>query len=161
MPLRQHDLHPPPGAKRPRKRVGRGNAAGGGTYSGRGLKGQKSRAGGNTRPGFEGGQLPLIRRMARKRGFTPPARVEVTPINLFRLNAKFAADAHVDAEALVAAGLLKHPREPFKILGSGKLEWPLVVCAARVSPAARAKIEAAGGRVEGPDAESTDGSSAD
>ena len=105
--------------------------------------------------------MPLIRRMARKRGFTPPARLDITPINLFRLNAKFTADARVDAQTLVAVGLLKHSREPFKILGSGKLEWPLVVCAARVSPSARAKIEAAGGRVEEPDAESTDSSSAD
>lgn len=159
MPLRPHDLHPPPGAKRPRKRVGRGNAAGTGTYSGRGLKGQKSRSGGGVRPGFEGGQLPLIRRMAHKRGFTPFNRVDVTPINLFRLNAKFEAGAQVDLDTLVAAGLLKSPREAFKILATGNLDRPLVVRATRVSPAARAKIEAAGGSIEEPDAASPERSS--
>jgi large subunit ribosomal protein L15 len=156
MPLRAHDLRPPKGAKQPRKRVGRGDGAGTGTYSGRGLKGQNSRAGGGVRPGFEGGQLPLIRRMASKRGFTPFARIDITPINLFRLNTKFEADAKVDSQSLAAAGLIKNPREPFKILASGTLDRSLVIRATRVSPAARAKIEAAGGRVEEPDAESTD-----
>ncbi len=156
MPLRAHDLRPPAGAKRPRKRLGRGNASGTGTYSGRGLKGQKSRAGSGPRIGFEGGQLPLVRRMGHKRGFTPPFRVEVTPINLFKLNARFPADAEVTPEALVEAGLLHRATEPFKILATGTLDRPLVIRAAKVSPAARAKIEAAGGRVEDVDATITE-----
>ena len=152
MPLRQNDLRPPPGAKRSRRRVGRGNASGHGTYSGRGIKGQKSRAGKGIPAWFEGGQIPLVRRLAHKRGFTNPFRVAYTPINLFRLNAAFAPDGEVTAESLTALGLLKRPTEPFKVLATGTLDRPLRVRAAKVSPAARAKIEAAGGRVEEPDA---------
>ena len=148
MPLHAHDLHPPAGAHRSRKRLGRGPGSGTGTFAGKGIKGQKARAGKDLRPGFEGGQLPLIKRMARKRGFTNPRRVEYIPINLFRLNQRFAAHAEVTPDALAAVGLLDHPTQPFKILAAGALDRPLVVRVPKISPAARAKIEAAGGRVE-------------
>lgn len=152
MPLRQNDLRPPAGAKRRRKRIGRGNASGKGTYSGRGLKGQKARSGKDLRPGFEGGQLPLIRKMPHKRGFRSPFRVEYTPINLLTLNQRFPANGEVNANSLLAAGLLKKTSELFKVLGGGDLDRPLTVRAPRVSAAARAKIEAAGGSVEELDA---------
>ena len=151
MPLRANDLRPPAGAKRSRKRVGRGDGSGRGTYSGRGLKGQKSRSGGSTKPGFEGGQMSLIRKMPTKRGFRPPFRIEYTPINLSQLSDRFDAGASVDADALVAAGLLKRSDEPFKVLAAGELEHALTIDAPRVSVAARAKIEAAGGTIEARD----------
>ena len=148
MPLRANDLRPPPGATHPRKRRGRGNASGTGTYAGKGLKGQKARSGNDIRPGFEGGQLPLIRRMPRKRGFHNRFRVEYTPINLADLSARFPAGAVVDTEGLVRARLLKRTDEACKILGNGELAHPLTVRAPKVSAAARRKIEAAGGAVE-------------
>lgn len=150
MPLRPHDLRPSPGAKRPRKRVGRGNAAGGGTYAGRGLKGQKSRSGGAIRLGFEGGQMSLIRKMPRKRGFTNRFRVEYTAVNLGQLNDRFDPESEVTPEALVQAGLLRSVREPYKVLADGEIDRPLTVWAAKVSAAARSKIEAAGGRLQTP-----------
>ena len=157
MPLHAHDLRPPPGAKRPRKRVGRGNASGTGTYSGRGLKGQKSRAGGSLPIGFEGGQVPLFRRMPRKRGFRNPFRVEYTAVNLFKLNERFEPNAEVTAETLADAGLLRNAREPFKVLARGELDRPLTVRVAKISGSARTKIEAAGGQVEVLDATRADG----
>ncbi len=148
MPLRVNDLRPPAGAKRSRKRVGRGDGSGRGTYSGRGQKGQKSRAGGGTRPGFEGGQFGLIRKSPRKRGFRAPFRVEFTAINVGDLNDRFPSGAEVNAEALVAAGLLKRSDEPFKVLATGDLGHPLTIVAPRVSGAAKEKIEAAGGSID-------------
>lgn len=151
MPLRANDLRPPAGAKRSRKRVGRGDGSGRGTYSGRGLKGQKSRSGGGTRPGFEGGQMSLIRKMPTKRGFRPPFRIEYTPINLSQLNDRFEVGATVDAEALAAAGLLKRSDEPFKVLANGEIGHALTITAPRVSASARTKIEAAGGSIDAAD----------
>ena len=151
MPLRANDLRPPAGAKRSRKRVGRGDGSGRGTYSGRGLKGQKSRSGGGTKPGFEGGQMSLIRKMPTKRGFRPRFRIEYTPINLSQLNDRFEAGATVDAEALVAAGLLKRSDEPFKVLANGEIGHALTITAPRVSASARAKIESAGGSIDAVD----------
>jgi large subunit ribosomal protein L15 len=148
MPLRINDLRPPAGAKRSRKRVGRGDGSGRGTYSGRGQKGQKSRAGGGTRPGFEGGQFGLIRKSPRKRGFKAPFRVEFTAINLSDLNDRFPSGAEVNAETLVAARLLKRTDEPFKVLAAGELGHPLTIVAPRVSGAAKQKIEAAGGSID-------------
>jgi large subunit ribosomal protein L15 len=148
MPLRINDLRPPAGAKRSRKRVGRGDGSGRGTYSGRGQKGQKSRAGGGTRPGFEGGQFGLIRKSPRKRGFKAPFRVEFTAINLSDLNDRFPSGAEVNAETLVAARLLKRMDEPFKVLAEGELGHPLTIVAPRVSGAAKQKIEAAGGSID-------------
>ena len=151
MPLRANDLRPPAGAKRSRKRVGRGDGSGRGSYSGRGLKGQKSRSGGGTRPGFEGGQMSLIRKMPTKRGFRPRFRIEYTPINLSQLSDRFEAGAAVDAESLAAAGLLKRADEPFKVLAGGEIGHALTITAPRVSASARTKIEAAGGTIDAED----------
>src|SRR5437867_472916 len=102
--MRQHQLHPPAGAKRLRTRIGRGNASGQGTTAGKGNKGQKARSGGgHLRPGFEGGQLPLIRRLPRIRGFTNIFKITYTPVNVSQLN-RFDADEDVTAEKLAAAG---------------------------------------------------------
>jgi len=145
--VRQDHLSPPPGAKRARKRVGRGNSSGHGTYSGRGLKGQKSRSGNKVRPGFEGGQLPLIKRLPRKRGFTNIFRTEYSIVNLGRLNI-FAPGSEVTPEKLLSAGLVKSLRRPIKILANGEISQPITIKANKFSAAAKAKIEAAGGKVE-------------
>ena len=144
---RQNDLSPAPGSKQSRKRVGRGNGSGHGTYSGRGSKGQKSRAGYKIRPGFEGGQLPLIKRLPRKRGFTNIFRVEYSTVNIDKLNI-FESGSEVTPEKLAAAGLIKNQKYPVKILADGEISHPLTVKANRFSAAAKVKIEAAGGTVE-------------
>jgi len=145
--VRQELLSPAPGSKKDRKRVGRGNGSGHGTYSGRGCKGQKSRAGNNkVRPGFEGGQLPLIKRLPRKRGFNNIFRVEYEEVNLSSLSA-FKAGSEVTAEKLAEAGIIKNSRTPIKILSRGDISCPLTIRADKFSAAARAKIEAAGGTV--------------
>ena len=145
--MRQDELSPPPGSRKSRKRVGRGNGSGHGTYSGRGCKGQKSRAGYKMRPGFEGGQLPIIKRLPRKRGFVNIFRIEYSVVNIDRLNI-FDPESEVTPESLVAAGLVKSLRYPIKILADGKIGHPLIIKANKFSAAAKAKIEAAGGRVE-------------
>jgi len=145
--LRQDKLSPAPGSRRGRKRVGRGDGSGHGTYSGRGCKGQKSRSGYRTRPGFEGGQLPLIKRLPQKRGFVNIFRTEYSIININRLNI-FASGSEVTPEKLVAAGVVKSLRHPIKILAQGDINHPLLVKANKFSVAAKAKIEAAGGKVE-------------
>ncbi len=145
--MRQDNLAPAPGSKKDRKRVGRGDGSGHGTYSGRGSKGQKSRAGYKMRPGFEGGQLPLIKRLPRKRGFTNIFRLEYSVVNISRLNI-FEAESEVTPEKLAAAGVVKSLRHPIKILAAGDIDRPLSVTANRFSAAAKAKIEAAGGKVE-------------
>jgi large subunit ribosomal protein L15 len=145
--VRQDELSPAPGSRKSRKRVGRGDGSGYGTYSGRGSKGQKSRSGYKMRPGFEGGQLPLIKRLPRKRGFVNIFRVEYNVVNLNRLNI-FEPGSEVTPEGLVAAGLVKSLRHPIKILAEGDINHPLIVRANKFSAAAKAKIEAAGGKVE-------------
>jgi large subunit ribosomal protein L15 len=145
--MRQDELTPAPGSRKDRKRVGRGDGSGHGTYSGRGCKGQKSRAGFRMRPGFEGGQLPLIKRLPRKRGFTNIFRTEYSIVNLGSLST-FAAGSEVTAEALVAAGIIKSTQRPVKVLAQGGIDRPLTVKANRFSAAARAQIEAAGGKAE-------------
>ena len=140
-------LRPSPGARKARKRVGRGNGSGHGTYSGRGCKGQKSRAGYRIKPGFEGGQLPLIKRLPRKRGFTNIFRTEYSVVNLDKLNV-FEPESDVNPEKLIAAGLVKSKKLPVKILGEGDIDRPLTVTAHRFSAAAKAKIEAAGGKIQ-------------
>jgi len=145
--VRQDELSPAPGSKRSRKRVGRGDGAGHGTYSGRGCKGQKSRAGYKMRPGFEGGQLPLIKRLPRKRGFVNIFRTEYTSVSIDKLNI-FESGSEVTPEKLVAAGVVKSLRHPIKILAEGDITYPLSVKANKFSAAAKAKIEAAGGKVE-------------
>ncbi|MXW56709.1 MAG: 50S ribosomal protein L15 [Gemmatimonadales bacterium] len=144
----QHTLRPPAGAKRPRLRRGRGNASGKGTYSGRGLKGQKARSGGKVRPGFEGGQIPLIRRLGRKPGFRNPFRTEFQAVNLRDLQDRFAAGDVVDGESLAALRLIDGPEEPFKVLGDGELTHALTVRAPRLSASAKEAITAAGGSFE-------------
>ncbi|MBI2865856.1 MAG: 50S ribosomal protein L15 [Chloroflexi bacterium] len=145
--MKPHELAPPAGARRPSKRVGRGNGSGHGTYSGRGLKGQKSRSGFRMRPGLEGGQLSLIKRLPEKRGFTNIFRREYAAVNLAQLR-RFPEGATVTPQELVAAGILKSVRKPVKVLGEGGLDRRLVVRAQAFSQAARAKIEAAGGQAE-------------
>lgn len=142
----QHTLRQAAGAKRPSKRVGRGVASGSGRTASRGMKGQNKR--GSTRPGFEGGQIPLVRRLPRLRGFTNPTRTEFLAINLSTLAERFEAGATVDGESLKAAGVLKNAAEPFKILARGELGHALTVKAPRISQGARAAIEQAGGSVE-------------
>ena len=143
----QNNIVPAPGSKKDRKRVGRGNGSGHGTYSGRGCKGQKSRAGYKMRPGFEGGQLPLIKRLPRKRGFVNIFKTEYSTVNIGRLNT-FEAGSEVTPEKLVAAGMVKSLRNPIKILADGEINHPLTVKANKFSTSARAKIEAAGGQAE-------------
>ncbi len=145
--MRQDNISPSPNSKRTRKRVGRGNGSGHGTYSGRGSKGQKSRAGYKMRPGFEGGQLPLIKRLPRKRGFTNIFRIEHSVVNIDKLNI-FESGSEVTPEKMVATGVVKSLRFPIKILATGDINRPLVVKANKFSAAAKAKIEAAGGTVE-------------
>jgi len=145
--VRQDNLSPPPGSKHARKRVGRGDGSGYGTYSGRGSKGQKSRSGYKMRPGFEGGQLPLIKRLPRKRGFVNIFRIEYNIVNIDKLNT-FESGSEVTPEKLLAAGLIKSLRKPIKILAEGNINHPLLVRANKFSAAAKTKIEAAGGKVE-------------
>ncbi len=147
--MKLHDLKPAEGAVKKRKRVGRGIAAGQGKTAGRGTKGQKARSGGSLPPYFEGGQLPLVRKLpfARGVGFRDPWRVRFTPVNLERL-AGFRKGTEVTPEKLVEAGIIKRADELIVILGRGKLEKPLTVKAHRFSASARTKIEEAGGAVE-------------
>src|SRR6185295_7082424 len=143
--MQQHELRQPKGATHKRKRIGRGNASGHGTYSTKGMKGQKARAGGGVRPGFEGGQLPLVRRMAYKRGFRNPFRVDYEEVNVGALS-RFDAGTTVTAESLKSVRLTRTGR-PLKVLGSGDLSVALTVEAASFSKSAKSKIEAAGGSV--------------
>lgn len=147
MTLRQNNLTPPPGAKRPRKRVGRGLGSGHGRFSGKGQKGQKSRSGRGIHPYFEGGQLPLHRRLPGKRGFTNIFRVEYSVVNVGRLNV-FVAGSVVGLEELLSSGLIRSAAKPVKILGNGDLDRSLKVKADHFSEAARQKILGAGGTVE-------------
>ena len=142
-----NNLKPPKGANRKRKRVGRGNGSGHGTYSGRGCKGQKSRAGGGVRVGFEGGQLPLIKSLPRKRGFVNIFRIEYEIVNVGKLKV-FASDTDITPQELLKAGLVKSLKQPIKILGDGEIDRPLVVKANKFSATAVSKIVAAGGRAE-------------
>jgi large subunit ribosomal protein L15 len=142
--MRQHELRPPKGAHKERRRLGRGHGSGRGKTAGRGTKGQKARSGGGVPPYFEGGQLPLVKRLPYKRGFFNPARTEYRPINLRSL-AAFSGE--VGPDELLAARMIDRD-EPYKILAMGELSAALVVRAHKVSAAAQQKIEAAGGRVE-------------
>ncbi len=145
--MKLHDLQPAQGAQKNRKRVGRGISAGGGKTAGRGTKGQNSRSGGGVRPYFEGGQLPLVRRLPHLRGFTNIWRVEYTPVNLGRLSV-FDAGSEITPSVLAEAGIIKSVREPVKILANGDLDRPLTIKAHKFSASAREKILAAGGTVE-------------
>lgn len=145
--MKLHEIGPEPGSKKRRKRVGRGTSAGQGKSAGRGTKGQGARSGGVKGPYFEGGQLPLVRRLPFRRGFTNIFKVTYAPVNVGRL-AGFEAGAEVSPESLAAAGIVKSAAVPVAILGHGALDRALVVKAHRFSASARAKIEGAGGSVE-------------
>lgn len=144
--MKLSDLKPDDGAQRGRKRVGRGVGSGHGKTAGRGSKGQKARSGGNVRPGYEGGQMPLQRRLP-KRGFTNLFKKQYAVVNVRDL-ARFDGEATVDAAALVRAGLVRGKWDGVKLLGNGEIDRPLTVQLHQCSRAARAKIEAAGGTVE-------------
>lgn len=144
------DLKPAEGSKRNRKRIGRGAGSGYGKTSGRGLNGQKSRAGGGKGVGFEGGQTPLARRLPKLPGFRNINRVEYVPVNVNRLDAYFDNGDVVDVAALVEKGIVKHSTDLVKVLGDGELTKSLTVKVDKVSASAKAKIEAAGGKVEEP-----------
>ncbi len=131
-----------------RKRIGRGGGSGTGTYAGRGLKGQKSRAGGGVRPGFEGGQNPQIKGLPMLRGFKNRFRIEYQVVNLDRLSGLPANVTEVTPALLEQHGLVRSASKPIKLLGQGEPDRPLQVQAVKLSKAARSKIEAAGGRVE-------------
>jgi len=147
--VRQNDIAPAPGSRQSRKRVGRGDGSGNGTYSGRGCKGQKSRSGYRMRPGFEGGQLPIIKRLPRKRGFTNLFRKEYSIVKLGALNI-FEANSEVTPGILLDAGIIKSLKLPVKILADGDIRHPLTVKADKFSAVAKTKLEAAGGKaVEG------------
>ncbi len=144
--MQQQDLRPPAGAKRARRRIGRGDSSGYGSFAGRGMKGQNSRSGGGVRPGFEGGQLPLSKKLPFIRGFTNIFRVEYSVVNVEALSA-FEANSEVTPEVLNDTGVLRNLNKPVKILGRGELDVPLAVTAHKFSASARQKIEAAGGSV--------------
>jgi len=148
--MKLHDLKPQEGSKKNRRRLGRGISAGQGKTAGRGTKGQGSRSGGSTRPYHQGGNLPFFRRLpfVRGKGFTPLNRVEFNEINLDQLAEKFEANSEVSPETLEQARLLRDPRNPVVVLGRGEINQAITVRVHRVSDGARAKIEAAGGRVE-------------
>ena len=145
--MRLDELSPPSGSKKGRKRVGRGEGSGHGTYSGRGCKGQKSRAGYKIKPGFEGGQLPLTQRLPQKRGFVNIFSTEYNVVNIDKLNT-FESGSEVTPEKMVAMRIVKSLKQPIKILAGGDLNHPLTVKANKFSAAAKAKIEAAGGQAE-------------
>lgn len=144
------DLYPAEGSRKNRKRVGRGNGAGTGKTAGRGLNGQKSRSGGGKGAGFEGGQTPLARRLPKLPGFRNINHVEYVPVNVSRIDAKFEAGDVVDAESLMAKGIVKNTTAPIKVLGDGEITKAVTVKVDKVSASAQAKIEAAGGKVELP-----------
>jgi large subunit ribosomal protein L15 len=138
-------LSPAEGSTQARKRVGRGPGSGLGKTSGKGNKGHKARTGGGTNPGFEGGQMPMYRRLP-KRGFTNPFRIEAQVVNLMDLKKVSAGD--VSPETLYSAGLIGKPDSPVKLLGTGEADRSYTVRGVALSASARAKIEAAGGKIE-------------
>ena len=143
--MRPHQLSPNAGATHPKKRLGRGDGSRG-TTSGKGTKGQKARAGGGVRPGFEGGQLPIIKRLPHTRGFHNIFKTEYAVVNVGQLS-RLEGDEPVTPERLHAAGLIPSAGAKVKVLGDGDLSKAIIVQAAKFSGSARTKIEAAGGRV--------------
>ncbi|MCQ2567067.1 MAG: 50S ribosomal protein L15 [Mogibacterium sp.] len=144
--MRIHELHKPEGSTKAPKRIGRGQGTGQGTTAGRGMNGQNSRSGGGVRLGFEGGQMPLYRRLP-KRGFTNHWAKEYAEINVKDLN-RFENDTVVDLDLLLQSGLVKQVKDGVKVLGNGELEKKLTVKAEKFSKSAAEKIEKAGGKVE-------------
>jgi len=144
--MKLHELSPAKGSRKKRKRVGRGPGSGHGKTSCRGHKGQKARSGGGPARGFEGGQMPLQRRLP-KRGFTNLFRKEYNIINVEDLN-RFDPDAEVDFAALKEKGLIRKKRDGVKLLGNGQMDHPVLIKVQRASRVAREKVEAAGGKIE-------------
>lgn len=145
--MKIHELSPAPGSVKSVKRIGRGPASGQGKTAGKGHKGQKARAGRGMRPGFEGGQMPLQRRLP-KRGFNNIFAKEIAIVNIGAINEAFEDGATVDAAALIAKGLVKKELDGIKVLGNGELTKKFTVKASAFSKEAKAKIEAAGGTAE-------------
>ncbi len=146
--MRLEDIRPQAGSTRRRRRLGRGVSAGQGASCGKGMRGQKARKGGSTRPGFEGGQTPLYRRLPKLKHFPRyRRRLEYTLINLRALT-ELPAGSEVSLESLMERGIVTTNDGPLKILGDGEIGVPLTIRAAAITPSAKAKIEAAGGRVE-------------
>jgi large subunit ribosomal protein L15 len=146
--MQLHDLKANEGAKHRKKRVGRGISAGQGKTAGRGTKGQGVRQGGGPSPYFEGGNLPFVRKLPFKRGFTNLRRVEYQEVNLSTLEKLFVKNGVVTPETLANVGVMKDPNTPVVILGEGELTKPLTVRVHRASASAKAAIEKAGGTVE-------------
>ncbi|GGG07198.1 50S ribosomal protein L15 [Paenibacillus abyssi] len=144
--MKLHELSPAPGSKQEPKRKGRGIGSGNGKTAGKGHKGQNARSGGGVRPGFEGGQNPLYRRLP-KRGFNNPFRKEYAVVNIEELNS-FAAGSEVSPEVLMEKGIVKNPLDGIKILGNGEIKVQLTVKANKFSQSAVEKIQAAGGKTE-------------
>lgn len=144
--MKLDDLRPAAGANKKRKRVGRGDGSGHGKTSGRGHKGQGARSGGNTKPGFEGGQMPLQRRLP-KRGFHNPFRVEMSVVNLGQIDV-LPAGTEITPEVLIRHGYVSGKNRKIKILGDGSVSKPLTIKAHGFSAKAKEKIEAAGGKAE-------------
>lgn len=140
-------LKAPAGATKKRKRVGRGDASGQGGTSGKGDKGQKARSGGKVRDGFEGGQMPMARRLP-KRGFRNPFRVKFIAVNVADICRKFSKGAVIDEAAILNSGLIKNKGNAIKILAKGEIDFPVTIKIAKISQAAKNKITAAGGSVE-------------
>ena len=145
--MMEHQLVPHAGARKARKRVGRGDAAGQGSTAGRGMKGQKSRSGRSLRLGFEGGQLPIIKGLPMKRGFTNRFKIHYSLVKVEQLET-FDSGDHITPEALHSKGYIRNTRRPVKILGDGEITKPVTVAAHRFTRSAREKIEAAKGKVE-------------
>ncbi|RAV10274.1 50S ribosomal protein L15 [Paenibacillus contaminans] len=144
--MKLHELAPAPGSRQTRKRIGRGIGSGTGKTAGKGHKGQNARSGGGVRPGFEGGQNPLYRRLP-KRGFNNISRKEYAIVNIEELN-KFAAGTEVTPELLMESGIVKAPKSGIKVLGNGEITVKLTVKANKFSQSAVDKITAAGGQTE-------------
>ena len=144
--MKLHELSPVDGSKKSVKRIGRGHGSGWGKTSGKGHKGQKARSGGSIRPGFEGGQMPLQRRVP-KRGFNNIFRTEYAVVNVAALEERFEANAVVDVESLKACGLVRKELDGVKVLANGEITKALTVKVNAISESAKAKIEAAGGTV--------------
>ncbi|MFO8039668.1 MAG: 50S ribosomal protein L15 [Sodalinema sp.] len=145
--MRLQDVQPQPGSKKRRRRLGRGIAAGQGASCGKGMRGQKSRSGGGTRPGFEGGQMPLYRRVPKLKHFTVINPKQYTVVNVGQL-ASLEANSDVTLASVLDANIVNSAQGPLKILGDGELTVALTVTAAAFTQSARQKIEAAGGRCE-------------
>ena len=145
--MMEHELVPNPAARKSRKRVGRGDAAGQGSTAGRGMKGQKSRPGKGPRIGFEGGQNPLIKGLPMKRGFTNKFKTHYSLVKLGSLEA-FEVGERITPELLLQHGYVRHPKRPVKIVGDGDVSKALTVAAHKFTRSAREKIEAAKGKVE-------------